>query len=284
MAYTAPTTRTTGDLITASIWNTDIVDNITTLKTLVDAAVPPGAITPYAGGTAPSTWLLCDGSTYSNDSYVDLLSALISGDSGINNYGGDAGTAFTADAGTDTLTAASHGLSNGDVIALSTSASDLPDPLSINTIYYVISAATNTFQLSTSSGGSAVDLTDAGTGTHNFHIQFKVPDLRGRLPLGQDDMGGSSANRVTDAAADGLGGSGGEENHTLTEAEIPAHDHASGSAENFIEAALYGGGLNRPIVSSAGQRYSIAPAATVGSGNSHNNMPPYLTLNYIIKT
>lgn len=37
MAYTTPTTRTTGTLITASIWNTDIVDNIIYLKSAVSA-------------------------------------------------------------------------------------------------------------------------------------------------------------------------------------------------------------------------------------------------------
>lgn len=36
MAYTAPTTRSTSDFITASIWNTDLVDNIAYLKTQAD--------------------------------------------------------------------------------------------------------------------------------------------------------------------------------------------------------------------------------------------------------
>lgn len=49
MAYTIPTTRTTGDLITASIWNTDIVDNIIFLKAQSASgikliqAIPPGS-------------------------------------------------------------------------------------------------------------------------------------------------------------------------------------------------------------------------------------------------
>jgi hypothetical protein len=37
MTYTAPTTRTTGTLITAAIWNTDVVDNITYLKSSIAA-------------------------------------------------------------------------------------------------------------------------------------------------------------------------------------------------------------------------------------------------------
>lgn len=77
------------------------------------------------------------------------------------------GTAFTA-AVSDTITSAGHGLSNGDVLLL-TSTDTLPAGLSVNTPYYVISATTNTFELSATSGGSAVDITDTGTGTHSWH-------------------------------------------------------------------------------------------------------------------
>lgn len=75
--------------------------------------------------------------------------------------------AFTADAGTDTLTSVAHGMSNGTVIAVSSSTS-LPGGLSASTIYYVIGATADTFQVSLSSGGSAVNITGAGTGTHTY--------------------------------------------------------------------------------------------------------------------
>ncbi len=39
MAWTAPSTRSTGDLITASIWNTDLTDNLAYLKTEMDKAI-----------------------------------------------------------------------------------------------------------------------------------------------------------------------------------------------------------------------------------------------------
>ena len=55
---------------------------------------------------------------------------------------------------------------------------------------------------------------------------FNLPDLRGRFPLGKDSMGGVSADRVTVSEADNLGQGSGEENHTLTIAEIPSHSHA----------------------------------------------------------
>ena len=106
------------------------------------ASMPPGAIAPYSGSTAPTGWLLCDGSAVSRTSYADLFSAIFT------TYG------------------------SGD--------------------------------------GSTT---------------FNVPDLRGRFPLGKDNMGGTSANRVAAAQADVLGGSGGEEMHTLTVPEIPPHSH-----------------------------------------------------------
>jgi microcystin-dependent protein len=58
---------------------------------------------------------------------------------------------------------------------------------------------------------------------------FNVPDLRGRITAGQDNMGGSAANRITVAGGnfDGtvLGGSGGLQNHVQTVAELAAHNH-----------------------------------------------------------
>lgn len=101
---------------------------------------------------------------------------------------------------------------------------------------------------------------------------FNVPDLRGRIPLGQDDMGGSSANRVTAAAADSLAGSGGAETHTLITAEMPAHTHTINQ----------GGAGNGISVSSANSGGAGATSSTGGDG-AHNNLQPYITLNYIIK-
>lgn len=92
------------------------------------------------------------------------------------DVGSNGGTVFTA-ATTDTITSAGHGLSNGDVLLLTTS-DTLPAGLSADTPYYVINSATDTFQLSTTSGGSAVDITDTGTGTHKWHKPTATVTLR----------------------------------------------------------------------------------------------------------
>src|SRR6516164_7389609 len=58
---------------------------------------------------------------------------------------------------------------------------------------------------------------------------FNVPDLRGRGTYGKDDMGGSAANRITNAVSGvvgtTLGATGGNEGHTLSTAELPSHTH-----------------------------------------------------------
>jgi microcystin-dependent protein len=57
----------------------------------------------------------------------------------------------------------------------------------------------------------------------------KIPDMRGRVPAGVDNMGGTAANRVTAGgsgiAGTTLGAAGGAETHTLTSAQMPTHAH-----------------------------------------------------------
>lgn len=71
---------------------------------------------------------------------------------------------FTADATTDIITAAGHGLADDDIVQLRTSEGVLPVPLTEDTNFHVITATTNTLQLSLVSGGSAIDITDVGSG------------------------------------------------------------------------------------------------------------------------
>lgn len=93
-----------------------------------------------------------------------------------NNYLPDAGTAASCpsefvtissvNTSTETITAsAAHGLTNGTRVAFS--GGTLPGGLSTNTVYYVLGSGltTTSFKVSTSSGGTAVNLTSAGSGT-----------------------------------------------------------------------------------------------------------------------
>ena len=69
---------------------------------------------------------------------------------------------------TTTIDSLAHGFNNDDLVVLTTTTT-LPSPLSINTIYYVINASTDTFSLSSVLGGAAIELTSTGSGTHTIN-------------------------------------------------------------------------------------------------------------------
>lgn len=80
-----------------------------------------------------------------------------------------AGQTFTRSSG-NILTATAHGFETGDRVRVTTSAADLPAGLSVDTTYYVIRLSADTFSLATTdanaTAGTAITLSDAGTGTH----------------------------------------------------------------------------------------------------------------------
>ena len=112
---------------------------------------------------------------------------------------------------------------------------------------------------------------------------------------GQDDMGGTSANRLTNQTGglngDTLGATGGAETHTLTEAEMPAHVHPGSTVNNgpfmrtFNTAAIKEGTLNidTVVVDPSLETPLLDNTGSTGSSSAHNNVQPTLILNKIIK-
>jgi len=66
MAFVTPTDVATGEVLTASRYNQDVVEN-------VRFYLPTGSLVPYAGAAAPTEFLLCDGAAVSRSTYADLF-------------------------------------------------------------------------------------------------------------------------------------------------------------------------------------------------------------------
>ena len=145
------------------------------------ATAPAGSMALWPGDAAPSSWFLCDATAYNASTYPSLAAVLIPKAS-VFGRGTAVGT-FTVDTSTDIITSASHGLSDGTIVHVASTAT-LPTGLSANTVYYVISSTSSTFKLSLTSGGSAIDISSTGSGTHSVYNKFQVPDFRGLMPMG----------------------------------------------------------------------------------------------------
>jgi microcystin-dependent protein/roadblock/LC7 domain-containing protein len=133
-------------------------------------------------------------------------------------------------------------------------------------------------------------LSDSGVNT------FALPDMRGRFPLGLDNLGGPSANRVTDIAADAIGGNAGGEKTTIDINNLPEHEHdMEGDSGTQYYAMRVGSGsvlddeaVPLTIEPGAGGTQGFASSGGVKTtetlGEPVNVMNPYLAVNYIIYT
>lgn len=121
---------------------------------------------------------------------------------------------------------------------------------------------------------AVLSTTYGGNGTTTFGI----PDIRGRVIAGKDDMGGSAASRLTTgskAAINGLtlGASGGVEEHQLIEAEIPSFTKYNSHVT-----------VNTTPSTGGNTRVTSISTTTFGGDANHTNTQPTIVLNYIIKT
>lgn len=111
----------------------------------VDIESERARITPAWGTTWPST--------------LDVTNAV-----SVTYTAGHAVPIASVDSNTEIITAYGHDLLADAPVSVSNSGGGVPGGLSVATPYYVISPTTDTLKLSATSGGSAVDITGAGTG------------------------------------------------------------------------------------------------------------------------
>lgn len=106
---------------------------------------------------------------------------------------------------------------------------------------------------------------------------FNLPDLRGRVPVGVD----GAAARM--ASNDALGNASGAERVTLLEAESGLRNHS-----HFLDQVTGGvdnsGNLSRAASGSVvGSNYQSGASGGANASASHQNMPPYQVVNYIVR-
>ena len=195
-----PTTKAVADYVDAHGGGGGTVD------------MPTGTVTMFAGSTAPTGWLICDGSAVSRTTYAALFAVI--------------GTTY---------------------------------------------------------------------GTGNGSSTFNLPNLQGKFALGK-------------SSSYALGSTGGAATVSLSTANLPAHTHGSktltGETSAYGDTGLIGASatpVSGGIIQKGGQTYSYGPDwanttaysfkvdathehDSVGSGTAHNNMPPYVSVNYIIKS
>lgn len=233
--------------------------------------IPTGSYLYVAGRNAPAGTLKCDGSSYAISSYGNLAAYLRQ----------KIGTFTVSVASPATFTLTSHGLVPGDRVYLTT-AGALPTGLTQLTVYYVIAAGltANTFQLSATAGGAAINTSGSQSGSHTLFfspyesgavssVNFKVPD-NGEYVLVSQKFGSAEFGAV--------GQGFGAKTHTLTNNEMPSHTHSVNNQRT--EQWVVNGGSQYGLIT----WQTGASTGSTGGNGAHNNVQPSRTALLVIKT
>jgi len=128
-------------------------------------------------------------------------------------------------------------------------------------------------------------------GSGDGSTTFNLPDLRDRVPVGTStgSLNGRPSIQV-------LGAVGGEETHILTINELAPHEHAISDpghthAYNFLALSSTLPGSPTTATGYRGSNFETTASTTgitgtlsSGLGSPHNNMQPFMVVNWIIKT
>lgn len=262
---------------------------------------PIGEIKMYAGQTEPEGWLFCKGQALSRSEYSNLFEVIgtvfgtgdgsttfnlpnlqkrfpvgVGNGYGLGKTGGEETHTLTTEempehthnqkAHGHTGTGSASEAGNHTHTASSASAGAHTHALTIN------SGGSHTHSASTGSGG---------THRHNFLWGTNGPTEGDNIMVGWP--GGNTSNSWTNGG--NIIADSGSHTHTVSVGSAGSHNH-SGTANSA------GGHSHTITVASAGAHThtisvtiseTTAENENTGGGQAHNNMPPYIALNYIIK-
>lgn len=250
MPWTTPRTWAIGEVVTASIMNAHVRDNLDYLYSAV-GGLAPGVVVPYAGTSAPSGWLLADGGLYSRTIYSGLFAVV-----GTQfNTGGEAATDFRlpnlkgrVPVGIDAA--------QGEFDARGEVGGAKTHPLSVAELAGHGHPIGTLAVASHSHGPGTLTVASHNHGGGNHYHTFHEPTNNGGTSYYGIQMIGRTDAHVT--RSDGIDYSG-----TILNAESPAvNSGVTGADSPGLTGAL----------------------GTTGSGTAHNNLQPYIALHYIIKT
>lgn len=131
------------------------------------------------------------------------------------------------------------------------------------------------------SSGSVVSRGASADADWASNRAIPVIDKRGRVSAGKDNMGGTSAGRLSGQTGgvngNVLGNAGGTETHSLNGNENGPHSHGYNySYWNPPEGGIQGG-------QGGGVTFSSSTTSSSGSGSPHNNVQPTIICNYVVK-
>ncbi len=216
--------------------------------------VPVGSVVPYAGTSVPANWWACEGQLLSRTSYAALFAAI--------------GTSWGAGDGTTTF--ALPDLRGRTLLGQDTSASRTPNAATIGATAGVSSVALTTAQLPAHThvvDPAVATTTNSGTHTHSETVPY-VPNqsIAGTYDMVMHHVQNDPFNKPSTNTAGWLTGS----------------DY--NNWPNELDVSVYGA---RPMVQAGDHTHTVdipATATTVtGSGGSHDNMPPFATIRWLIR-
>ena len=248
-----------------------------------------GTVKPWAGLTAPNQYAFAYGQELSRTTYSSLLTAVtlstnVTCTSASNTL---SGMSDTSSVNIGAAVEASCVPSGSLVVSKTSSSITLNNPASLT-----ITAVAVIFPFGNGNGTST----------------FNLPDLRGYVLAGRDNMGGTAAARLTTTyyganTPDALGATGGSQSTTIAQANLPAatltttisagqgsHTHTATTNAPVASAQGTSGPNNLLVTGTATITVNSATLPQMtgttplgGSGTAISRIQPSITMNYIIK-